>query len=326
MMKKIINLVLVAALTASVLLLSACGKTTAPPKEESGKISIVCTIFPLYDWMKQLAGDNADVKLLLDSGVDLHSYQPTTQDMVAIADCDMFVYVGGESDEWVPDALANAANEKQVAVNLMEVLGDNAKEEEAVEGMQTEEEAEEGEEETEYDEHIWLSVKNAEILVKTLAEKLEQADAAHAAAYRQNAESYEAQLAALSKAYEDSLGSVANKALVFGDRFPFRYLADDYAITYYAAFSGCSAESEASFETVSFLAKKADELGVKCIMTIDGSDRKIAQTIINNTQTKNQTILTLDSMQSATAEDIAQGKTYVAVMQQNLSVLQEAFA
>ena len=176
----------------------------------------------------------------------------------------------------------------------------------------------------EYDEHVWLSLRNAESICEVITEDLKSLDSAHAAVYEANLKKYTEQLDSLDQQYTDTVKAAANKTLLFGDRFPFRYLVDDYGIKYYAAFVGCSAETEASFETVSFLAKKMDELGLKHVMTIEGPNKKIAETIIQNTKDKNQDILTLNSMQSTTEQDIESGETYLGIMQQNLEVLKKA--
>ena len=324
--------------------------TTAASSAESSaeasgkKLKIVATIFPEYDWVRQILGDeakNAELTLLLDNGVDLHSYQPTADDIAKISECDLFIYVGGESDGWVKDALKEGKNPDRKVINLLEALGNNTKEEEVVEGMQAEEEEHEStaagesaaagesseaeeEEGPEYDEHVWLSLRNARELCETIAEDLKSLDSAHASVYDANLKKYEGELDALDQQYQQAVNAAGNKTLLFGDRFPFRYLVDDYGIKYYAAFVGCSAETEASFETVSFLAKKMDELGLKHVMTIEGPDKKIAATVIENTKDKNQDVLALNSMQSVTTKDIEGGETYLGVMQQNLEVLKKA--
>ena len=184
---------------------------------------------------------------------------------------------------------------------------------------------EEGEEEEpEYDEHVWLSVKNAEVLSKAIADALEKADPDHKDIYQENASAYSEKLKDLDAKYQEVVDGASQKTLLFGDRFPFRYLVDDYGLSYYAAFVGCSAESEASFDTISFLANKVDELGLKDIMAIENSNQKIAKTIIENTKEKNQKILTLDTMQSTTSDDVKNGTTYLSVMEKNLEVLKEA--
>ena len=508
-MKKMIPLFLV--LTMVVGLLAGCGKKNAAEtgESDSNKLSVVTTIFPEYDWVKEILGDKAestDLTMLLSNGVDLHSYQPTADDIVKISDCDLFIYVGGESDGWVEDALKEATNKDMKVIDLLEVLGDSVKTEETVEGMQETEHAhdhskevstfedhevqdrslsdwagswqsaypfaldgtlddafaamaEEGEmtadeyktyyqngyktditniniegdhiaftyedgkkvgsdykyigyyiqnwstgtkaamyrfeavdrtsgapiyiefndhmiesaapehfhirmsnesfdaivdpekswptffpadmtgedlcehmeghghdhdHEEEADEHVWLSLKNAKTLVTAIADALQELDPDNKDTYAANTSAYIEKLSALDGAYQSAVDGAARKTVLFGDRFPFRYLVDDYGLSYYAAFAGCSAESEASFETVSFLAKKVDELKLPCVLTIEGKNHKIAETIVENTAEKNQKILTMDSMQSTTSEDVANGTTYLSVMEQNLSMLKEA--
>ena len=331
-MKKIITLMLVAVL--AVCALSGCGTSKSGEDKNDKKIKIVTTIFPEYDWVMQILGDKADkadVTMLLDKGVDLHSYQPSTADIAKISEADVFIYVGGESDEWVEDILKEAKNKKLKVINLMDVMGDKAKEEEVKEGMQEEEEehAEEAkdgkeEEEVEYDEHVWLSLKNAKIFTKKIADVLSEVDKDDAKTYQANYESYAKKLDDLDKKYADAVASAKNKTLVFGDRFPFRYLVNDYGLDYYAAFVGCSAESEASFETVTFLAKKIDELGLGNVLTIEGKNHKIAKTVVDTTKNKDQKVLTMDSMQSTTSKDVKDGATYLGIMEKNLEVLKEA--
>lgn len=502
-MKKITALLLALMLLAGVL--AGCGKPRDTGK--AGKLKVVTTIFPAYDWVRAILGDkaeNAEITMLLDNGVDLHSYQPTADDIVKISDCDLFVHVGGESDGWVESVLKNAANKNVKVINLLEMLGDSVKTEETVEGMQETEHAhdhskevstfeddevqdrslsdwagdwqsaypfaldgtlddafaamaEEGEmtadeyktyyqngyktditnidiegdhieftyedgkkvgsdyqyvgyyiqnwstgtkaamyrfeavdrtsgapvyiefndhmiepaaaehfhirmsnesfdaivdpenswptffpadmtgeeicehmeghdheHEEEADEHVWLSLKNAETLVGAISDALQELDPDNKDTYAANASAYIEKLSALDGAYQSAVDGAARKTVLFGDRFPFRYLADDYGLSYYAAFSGCSAESEASFETVSFLAKKVDELKMPCVLTIEGKNHKLAETIVQSTAGKNQKVLTMDSMQSTTSEDVANGTTYLSAMEQNLSVLKEA--
>lgn len=322
-MKKIISILLCVVLVATAFV----GCAAKDNAENNKKLSIVTTIFPVYDWINNVLGDNKDnveLTMLLNSGADLHSYQPTADDMIKLSSCDVFIYVGGESDAWVEDALKNKKNENMKTLDLMDALGDRTKEEELVEGMQgeEEEEEEEGEEAPEYDEHIWLSVKNASFLTGKIAETLGEADEANKASYAANAAAYQSKLDELDAQYQQAVDGAKTKTLLFGDRFPFRYLVDDYDLDYYAAFIGCSAETEASFETVTFLAGKVDELGLKNIMVIETGDKKIAETIISNTKDKNQNILTLNSMQSVASE----GETYLGVMQSNLEVLKTALS
>ncbi|MBK5897754.1 metal ABC transporter substrate-binding protein [Catonella massiliensis] len=336
---------------------SAAASSTASTKSEAKtddankKFSVVCTIFPEYDWIRQLVGDkkdNYEITYLLDKGVDLHSYQPTAEDIAKIANCDLFVYVGGESDGWVNDALKESKNDKMQVVNLLETLGKNVKPEEVVEGMQEEDEHDhdhdhddkdhddkdhdhddkdhdhDHEEETEYDEHVWLSLRNATALVNTLAEKLQTIDPENKDYYATTAADYTAKLGDLDSRYLATIKKAKVKTVLFGDRFPFRYLVDDYGLKYYAAFVGCSAETEASFETVAFLAKKTDDLKLKNVLVIENSDQKIAKKIVETTKDKNQNIVVLNSMQSITNEDIANGATYLSIMESNLKALASA--
>ena len=330
-------------------------------KEGDKSFSVVCTIFPEYDWTKEILGEHADdaeITYLLDNGVDLHNYQPTADDILKISSCDLFVYVGGESDEWVENALAEANNEDMKVVELMDVLGDDAKVEELKEGMQEDEHEhehehskevstfedapdpdevcdevighghsdedehehsrEEGEEE--YDEHVWLSVKNAKTICGAIEKELEAIDPDNAADYKANLESYTAKLDELDNSFKTLVDGASSKTLVFGDRFPFRYFVDDYGLDYYAAFIGCSAETEASFETIAFLADKVNELDCGTIFTLENSSKDIANSIISASG-KSAEIAELNSLQSISADDIANGTSYLSIMQKNYDVL-----
>ena len=506
-MKKVLSALLVLALMMSALF-------TGAAFAEEKKLSIVTTIFPIYDWARQIVGDhdNVEITMLLDNGTDLHSYQPTAQDILKVSTADLFIYVGGESDEWVEDVLETAQNPSLVAINLVAAMGDAIKMEEIVEGMEHEHEegeehghdhaheeielediqnrplsdfagewqsllplllageldafcehkaeedgdesttketyfakyasnwacdavtmkitdatisftdengstvtgtytyagftpilAEDGDvksvryqyvtesagapkyvqfndhgyqagdaehfhvyfgndsfdalltassnpyfvpaamtiagileqltghshdehhhEEEETDEHVWLSLRNAETLCKVIAEKLSKIDPDRTAQYQANEIAYEAQLIALDKAYAETVNAAQYKTVLFGDRFPFRYLVDDYGLTYYAAFSGCSAESEASFQTIVFLAQKVDELNLPAVLTIEHPKTRIAETVVSTSQARNARILSMDSMQSITTRDVQAGVTYLSVMENNLAVLKEA--
>ena len=319
-MKKTVSFILALFMLAGVL--SGCVSGSG-----DARLSIVTTIFPPYDWVREMLGEqisDVELTLLQDSGVDLHSYQPTADDMVKISTCDVFIYVGGESDEWVEDALKNATNENMVVINLMEVLQDALLEPQTTEGMQTEHEEQEHEHHHEYDEHIWLSLTNAQTACGYIARQLSRIDGDNEAVYTANANRYIEKLDQLHAQYQHTVDTAAFDTLLFADRFPFLYLTRDYGLNYYAAFSGCSAESEASFETIAFLAGKLDELALPSVLIIDNGDDEIAKTVIDNTAQKNQTILTLCSMQSVTAQDVADGVTYLSIMEQNLQVLEEA--
>jgi len=361
---------LLSLLTAAIFSLVACNN--AEKKPEQGKLSIVATIYPEYAWLKEILGsraDSVDLTLLIKNGVDLHSYKPTAQDIAKIASANMVVYVGGESDEWIKDALEASPKKDRSEVNLMLALGDRVKAEEVVEGMQAEhhehhgehaeehehhdehaeehehhgEHAEEHEhhdehaeahehhhhhdheDEVENDEHVWLSLKNAEILVQKITAELVKIDPAHASLYNDNATDYIAKIKALDSDYRTAVENASRKTVLFGDRFPFRYLVDDYGLKYYAAFVGCSAESEASFETIAFLAGKMDSESLPAIFTIEKGNKKIANAVLAASKnSKEAQILTINSMQSITEQQIAEGISYLSIMQMNLEVLKQA--
>ena len=347
-MKKIASIAIL--FFALAFMLTACNTESGKKNSAPKKISVVATIYPQYDWLKNVIGERADavdLKLLIKNGTDLHSYKPSAQDIATIAKADLVVYVGGESDEWIEKALEATPKEGRIALNLMKALGDRVKEEEVVEGMQTDPSASSGteehhehdkvtepaeatsehhhHEEVENDEHIWLSLKNAWILVNALAQSLSKVDSANSSIYTANAVLYNAKLWEMDKEFATAVSNASQKTVLFGDRFPFRYLVDDYGIKYYAAFVGCSAESEASFETITFLAGKMDSLQLPAIFTIDGSNGKIARAILEASKnSKNAQVLTLNSMQSVTDEQIKAGVDYLSIMRNNLEVLKKA--
>ncbi len=298
---------------------AACGKNSG---EDSKKIKVVCTVFPVYDWTRNIAfGDeNLDVSLLIKGGTDLHNYTPTVDDIIKISSADLFIYIGGESDAWVTDVLKQGGNKKQRVLNLMETLGSLAKEEEFREGM----ECDEGEEEEAYDEHIWLSFRNAVFLCKKIAGVLSEIDSGSAQLIEHNAADYTARLESLNAAAASAVTSGSKKCLLFADRFPFRYFVDDYGLDYYAAFPGCSTESDASFKTIKYLADKIDELELNSICVIDGSDKKIAKLTGETSVRKVKDLVTFDSMQSVSAEKISEGISYISVMEKNVSALKSA--
>ena len=285
--------------------LYGCGKQDAREGEDT--LKIVSTVFPSYDWVREILGEEtkkADLSLLVKNGVDLHSYQPSVEDLVMISECDLFIYVGGTSDGWVEDALHASQNPDQIAVDLLQVLG--------LDG------------DTEADEHVWLSLKNAKVLCAHIANQLSALDPERAQTYADNLTAYTEQLETLDVQYEKMVDNAEGDTVVFGDRFPFRYLFDDYGIHCFAAYAGCSAEAEVSFDTVITLAEKIDALGLSCILVPETSDKSLAQTILQSTKDKNQEILVLDSMQSVTEDQMEEGITYLSGMESNLAVLEYA--
>ncbi|MCM1083698.1 MAG: metal ABC transporter substrate-binding protein [Clostridium sp.] len=289
----------------------------------NGKITVVCTSFSAYDWVRELAKDelsHINLRYLGEKGVDMHSYQPSAEDMAVIKSCDLLIYVGGESEDWVEDALEDDGNPDMLVVKMLDVVGENALVEEELPGVSDKEH--EHEQDGEYDEHIWLSPKRAALIVAEIEGCLETLDGGSASYYRENYNGYMETLSALDKDYAKAVEAVADKTILFGDRFPFRYMTEDYGLEYYAAFDGCSAETEASFETITFLAGRLDELNLKHIIVIEGSDRRLANTINESTKDRDKIIVELDSIQSVSADDIEKGYTYIGAMEKNLQVLE----
>ncbi len=294
---------------------------------------IVCTIFPIYDWLSEIIGDNSNIELhyLMNNGVDLHSFQPSVNDIIAIQESDLFVYVGGESDTWVDSVLSTDVK----TLNLIDVLGDKVVAEEIVEGMQqTSHDHDHDEDDHDHDdhahdeddhvhshsdEHVWLSLNNAKILVNSLLDEVVKLSPENTDSFTTRAEDYINDLDVLDDKYSSIISGSNRDVLLVADRFPLRYLVDDYDLDYYAAFSGCSAEAEVSFETIKFLTDKVDELGLTSILIMEDSTQDMAQTIINNsTSGNNIEILTFNSMQSITNSDIKDGVSYIEIMRENL--------
>lgn len=308
---------------------SGCGGTLPKP---DGKLQVVCTIFPEYDWARQLTQsvDSVDLTLLVKNGTDLHSYQPSVKDIAAISRADVFCYVGGVSDTWVNDVLDTTENHTAKLVSMVDAA--HADEEVLAEGMQDDDHHHhdhdhdhdhDAEEETEVDEHVWLSLRRAQLACAAMRDALCQADPSHAEAYQANYTAYAGQLQALDAEYQTMTETAERSTIVVADRFPFRYLAEDYGLTYYAAFPGCSAETEASFETIVFLSDKVKSLGLPCVLTMEGSNHSLAKTILENACTDGS-ILTLQSLQAVSQSEIDQGATYLSKMQENYSVLEKA--
>ena len=323
------------ALAVSLALLLFLALMTPAQAAEGRKLRIVTTVFPQYDWIRNILGDRlegVELTLLQDSGVDLHNFQPSAQDIMKVSSADLFVFIGGVSDHWVENTLAMAVNKEMVALNLMRELGDAVKEDTAIEGMQDGghdhgEEHDHGHgEDYADDEHIWLSLRNAQALVRLISGSLGRLDPENAALYQENTAAYIEKLKALDAEYKKAADAASLKSLLFADRFPFRYLMDDYGIQYYAAFAGCSAETEASFETVTFLSGKVDELGLKNVLVLEGADKDLANTIVSNTQAKDQAVVVFDSMQSVDKAALQQGASYLGIMEKNLQAFKTALS
>lgn len=330
---------LLLCITCAVLFICGCG-TDITQKDD--KITVVCTNFPLYDWTRQILGESdAEVILLLDNGTDMHSFQPSAEELIQIADCDMLVHVGGESDAWLEDALAANPNEERVVVNFMEVLKDDIKEEVYTEGMQTEHTHEDGSvcnaehehdahdgesyhEETVMDEHVWLSLRLATKACETIEDALCKVLPENEDSIRANGETYMNELLALEQEYSDAMsGTPARSVIIVADRFPFMYLMDDLGLQYYAAFPGCSTESEADFETVVFLAEKVNECNADTLLITESGTDTLANTVFENAGTNDGDIAVLHSMQVVYNSDIEAGCSYLGYMEENLEVLKQ---
>lgn len=310
-------------LTAAV---CALGLFAGCETENDGKISFVCTIFPQYDWLRVLTEGDEDISLtvLQTKATDLHNYTPTTSDMRTIYKSDAFVYIGGESDSWAEDVLKSSSAKNVKAISLLDELGDLALEEEEVPGAEEEDhDHDHDEEESELDEHIWLSVKNAQALCKVLYNYLCEINPAQSALYQSNLNEYLAELDALDGEFANMISAAENDTILFADRFPFRYLCEDYGLRYYAAFSGCSAETEVTASTLRNLITAVNENGLSYVIVLENSDFKIANSVVNASE-GDQEILEMNSLQSVTSEQIEAGATYLGIMRLNLHTLTTA--
>lgn len=313
-MKKRLFLILL-----TIFLLTGCGPLQPQQKE---KTQIVATIFPLYDFAREIAGEDAEVKMLLKPGAEVHSYEPTPQDIIAIQNCDVFLYIGGGSDEWVRNVLESIDTTDMQVVALMDCV-DAAEEAEngfAWNGEHDHDDVHEHEE-MEYDEHIWTSPRNAVKMVKAISEALQAADEAHASGYGERAGRYTGQLTALDEALTETVNNAERKLVIFADRFPFLYLVRDYGLDYYAAYPGCSSEAEPSAATVAAIIEEVKETGVPAVFYIELSNRLMANTIAEATGAEE---LLLHSCQNVSKEEFRQGEGYLSLMEQNVRNLQRA--
>lgn len=315
-------------------LLAGCGTERAEGVSEEvqddGRISVVTTIFPQYDFVRQIAGENVELKMLLKPGEETHSYEPTPQDIIAIQNSDIFIYVGGENDAWVEDILESMPEADMRTLKLMDCV--DTVEEEHVEGMQEQpghshEEEESHEDETkeehsvhEIDEHVWTSPVNASAIVDKIKELLVQADPENRQIYEENAEACEADLAELDAEFRDVVDNAGRSLVVFGDRFPFRYFADEYGLDYYAAFPGCASDTEPSAATMAFLINKVKEEEIPAVLKMELSNENIANAIAEATGTE---VRTFYSCHNLTAEEFEDGETYLSMMQKNVETLKE---
>lgn len=321
MLKKII-----AAVLLPILILTAlCACSTK--QENTDKLKIVCTIFPYYDWVKNITAEseNTELILLLDKGTDPHSFQPSAEDIVTISTADIFIYTGGESDSWAEDVLKTAGNDDTLVLKLMDCLEADSLYCVA-ENNEDAKHLHKNGEDTDHapDEHIWLSLNNAALLTEKITDALIEKSIENKDLYEKNCKSYKEELLLLNATFERTFFSLQKDTVVVADRFPFIYLVNDYGLKYHAAFPGCSAESEASFETVTRLSEQIDKLGLTHILITETSDGAVAETVRNNTAARNQQILTLNSIQSVTKDKLTH--SYIEIMKENLSVLESALS
>lgn len=314
------------------LLLSGCASPGTAGSEDSGKIRAVATIFPQYDFLRQIGGDHLELTMLLKPGAESHSFEPTPADMITVSQSDLFVYVGGDSDAWVETILESVDVSEKEIVTLMDCVETVA--EEDVEGMETHGHAHDHEDEdptaadgdhdhedAEQDEHVWTSPRNAVRIVEKLRDALIAVDPENAGDYTQNAADYIDRLNLLDQEFQETVDTAKRHTIILGDRFPFRYLADAYGLDYYAAFPGCSSESEASAKTIAFLIDKVKEEQIPVVFSIELSNEKMTDSICEAT---GATKLQLHSCHNVTRDDFEQGITYLDLMERNVQALKEA--
>lgn len=342
-MKKILLIILAAAMAVFPLL--GCGNraasstaqpagSSAPSVQASHRLKIVTTIFPQYDFAREITGGNADVAILLPPGTESHTYEPAPQDIISIQNADLFIFVGGESDVWIDDILDSMEEKAPKTLKLMDCV--TTVEEELVEGMESDHDhahededrdhAEDADhdherEETEYDEHIWTSPANAVQIVRSMTETISALDTVNADIYAKNADAYVQKLTALDNDFAQVVKTAARKTIIVGDRFPFRYFADEFGLDYYAAFSGCSSETEASAATVAFLTDKVKAENIPAVLYIEFSNHKIADSIAEATGAKT---LLLHSCHNVSKDEMQAGASYLSLMQKNVETLRQA--
>lgn len=311
-MKKIISVIL--CMVVVLFSLCSCGKEET--KKTDGKLNIVATIFPPYDFAKNAGGDFVNVSMLLKPGMESHSYDPTPQDIIKIQECDLFIYVGGESDEWVNDILESGDRKPKKVIAMMDIVDTVA--EEIVEGMEKDDD--DGDE-IEYDEHVWTSPVNASLITRKISETLCELDKKNADFFKKKTSEYCQKLSELDNEFRSVVENAKRKTLVFGDRFPFRYFADEYGLKYYAAFPGCSSETEPSPNTISFLIDKVKQEKIPVVFSIEFSNGKVADTISESTGAKK---LTFHSCHNVTQEQFDSNISYLSLMHDNVTALKEA--
>lgn len=312
-MKRFFSILIMAVLPLCFLV--ACQSRTQEDKPNPHKLKVVTTIFPQYDFARQLAGDKAEVTMLLKPGMESHTYEPTPQDIKLIRNSDLFIYTGGENDVWIEEILSSMGDKKPATLKLLDIVP--TVKEEVVKGM--EHDHDDGEDEL--DEHVWTSPKNAMAIVNSIAAKMSEKDPENAKAYETNRENYILQLKSLDDAFRNVVKNAKRKTILFGDRFPFRYFADEYGLKYYAAFSGCSTETEASAATMAFLIDRVKREHLPVVFTIEFSNGKIADAISDATGARK---MTLFSNHNITRDQLEAGENFLSMMNKNVESLKAA--
>jgi zinc transport system substrate-binding protein len=320
-MKKIIITLVIITLISVI----TCCKPNRNIQNQNDKINVTTTIFPAYDFVRQIAGDRVNLTMLLSPGAESHSFEPSPRDIITIQNSDIFIYIGGDSDTWVRRILRSMNTENMKIYAMMDFVEVVA--EELVEGMECahdhhhEDCDDECDHDIEYDEHVWTSPRNAILIVRAITELLCEIDPANSAFYRENAAAYIGELEQLDSAFAEVVAGAKRRTIVFGDRFPFRYFVDTYGLTYFAAFSGCSTETEPSAATVAFLINTIRTEQIPVVFHIELSNERMANTISEETGAKK---LLLHSVHNVTRRDFDAGLGYLELMHRNVDNLREA--
>lgn len=313
-MKSITRITALLTAAATALCLCSCASQNEADNKDSQKLKIISTVFPPYDLARQIAGDNADISILLPPGSESHTYEPTAKEIIEIQNCDIFLYIGGENEQWAEKIISSNKSDSVKTVKLIDCV-------KTLEEAELHEEEHEEEHSHETDEHIWTSPKNEQLMLTAVYDAICEADPENKAVYTKNKDSYNGQLSELDKAYKEAVGNAKNKTIIMADKFPFRYLAEEYGLDFYAAFSSCSDESEPSAATMTSLISKIKELKIPVVYYLEFSSTKVADTLCSETGASS---LMLHSCHNVSKEDLDKGVTYVELMKQNLENLKTA--
>ena len=313
-MKSITRITALLTAAATALCLCSCASQNEADNKDSQKLKIISTVFPPYDLARQIAGDNADISILLPPGSESHTYEPTAKEIIEIQNCDIFLYIGGENEQWAEKIISSNKSDSVKTVKLIDCV-------KTLEEAELHEEEHEEEHSHETDEHIWTSPKNEQLMLTAVYDAICEADPENKAVYTKNKDSYNEQLTELDKAYKEAVGNAKNKTIIMADKFPFRYLAEEYGLDFYAAFSSCSDESEPSAAAMTSLISKIKELKIPVVYYLEFSSTKVADTLCSETGASS---LMLHSCHNVSKEDLDKGISYVDLMKQNLENLKTA--